>query len=117
MTVKLAAPLLVAFGLFAQVPADSLTGWGSLTALGIVAIVLVFIVTRMLPQIHLQFAEQAKAFAETISKGQVEFSSTLDRMAERHAAETTPMAHVKGTGPVWSQTLPATLTSRHVRAR
>ena len=93
MTVKLAAPLLVAFGLFAQAPADPLTGWGSLTALGIVAIVLVFIVTRMLPQIHLQFAEQAKAFAETISKGQVEFSSTLDRMAERHAA--TEREHIK----------------------
>ena len=40
--------------------AGPMSGWGNLTALGIVAVVLVFIVTKILPDGHRKFIEQAE---------------------------------------------------------
>lgn len=67
--------------LFAQAPVvDPLGAWGQLTALGIVAVVLVFIIVRMLPAIHVQFVQQATVFADAMIAVQKEFSEAMIRL-------------------------------------
>jgi len=43
----------------------------------------VFIVTKMLPNIHDQFVSQAKTFAESMERVQAEFSETTKEIAQR----------------------------------
>ncbi len=81
---KLACPFGIAIAMFAESDLGSPVGsWGQLTALGIVAVVLVFIVTKMLPNIHEKCMEQSKAFAEAMAAAQKEFAATTNRIAER----------------------------------
>ncbi len=82
--VKLSVPFGVAIALFAESDAGGPIGnWGQLTALGVCAIVLIFIVTKMLPNIHEQFMKQSNAFAEAMARAQTEFAATADRIAQR----------------------------------
>jgi hypothetical protein len=68
-----------AFGLFAEGVAPTSVGgeWSNLTALGAVIIVLIFIVTKMLPDLHQKFVEQSKVFAESTSAQSEAFSTAL----------------------------------------
>src|SRR3972149_10487765 len=84
--------LFIAFGLssavclFAEQSAGGMMGgWESLTALGIVAVVLIFIVTKMLPALHKLFIEQSSIFADTIKEMQKNFTEILDKMNERES--------------------------------
>jgi hypothetical protein len=86
----------VACGLFA---ADSTTSiptspWGELSALACVIGVLLFIVTKILPDLHQKSVdqskqatecqvEQSKVFAEAIETTQTKFADTLDKIHER----------------------------------
>ncbi len=57
--------------------------WQDLTALAIVAVVLIFIVTKMLPDLHMKFIDQSKVFGEAIERIQKAFTDTLDKMHAR----------------------------------
>ena len=72
-----------AFSLFADTSQTEPWGWSNLTALGIVAVVLIFIVTEMLPSLHQKFVDQSKFFADSIREIQVESTKTLDKVYER----------------------------------
>ena len=86
---------MAALGLFAESAATPVPGeWGNITALAAVIGVLIFIVTRMLPDLHQKSVDQSKAYAEssanqskifadTIKETQTQFSSTLDKINER----------------------------------
>lgn len=79
--------LASAVGLFAEGGGDTFGNWGNLTALGIVAVVIVFIVTKMLPDLHGKFVDQSKVFAATIEAMQGKFSEILDKMHARNAEQ------------------------------
>lgn len=68
--------------LFAQT-SDGLASWSDLTALGIVAVVAIFMVTKMLPDLHKKFVEQSQIFATTVEKIQTAFAKTLDEIHAR----------------------------------
>jgi uncharacterized membrane protein YhiD involved in acid resistance len=83
-------------GLFAEAASsvDPSNAWSNYTALGVLASTLLFIVMKMLPDIHQKFenssknaaeasVQQTKAFAESVEKIQVKFSDTLDRIHDR----------------------------------
>jgi hypothetical protein len=76
-----ALPLSCGFGLsiafFAQVAPGPPIEWGNLTALGIVAVVIIFIVTRMLPDLHKKFVEQSVVFSATVKEIQADFTTTV----------------------------------------
>jgi hypothetical protein len=93
------ATLVSAMGLFAE---GSTPGGGlpdnlsNLTALGAVILVLIFIVTRMLPALHTQIvdqakastaimADQSKAFAASMVESQVKFADVLDKVTQRES--------------------------------
>jgi type III secretory pathway component EscR len=65
--------------------------WGNLTALGIVAVVLIFIVTRMLPDLHAKFKAQSDVFIETVRDIQVVFSTTVKEIQADFTASTKEM--------------------------
>lgn len=54
--------------------------WGNLTALGIVAVVIIFIVTKMLPDLHKKFVEQSIVFATATKEMQISFTKTLETL-------------------------------------
>jgi hypothetical protein len=86
---------LTGVSLFAQSATVSTgTNWENLTALGAVISALIYIVTKMLPDLHQKSVDQGKAssealkeqgamFATTIKDIQIDFSSTLDKVHER----------------------------------
>lgn len=85
LTMKLSLPFALAITIFAETNGgDQFMGpWSQLTALGIVAVVLVFIVTKMLPNIHDQFVSQAKTFADAMAKVQESFAEATKEIAQR----------------------------------
>lgn len=71
-------------GLFAEpVPGDS---WQSYTALGILAVVVIFLVTKLIPSMNTNSVEQTRIFAEAIRLMHVENSVILDKMLVRSEA-------------------------------
>jgi len=74
-----AAGVLFAEGAAAPTGAD----WSNLTALGAVIAVLIFIVTKMLPQLHQQIVDQAKASSTALLESQSNFTTVLDKIHER----------------------------------
>jgi hypothetical protein len=53
--------------------------WANLTALGIVGVVVIFLTTKMLPDLHKKFVEQSVIFSETVKEIQQSFSSAADK--------------------------------------
>ena len=53
--------------------AGPMSGWGNLTALGIVAVVLAFIVTKILPDGHRKFIEQAELHSKAEAEARAAF--------------------------------------------
>lgn len=82
------AGLADSFALFAvdSTGFDPLGGWGNLTALGILAVVLIFIVTKMLPDLHQKFVEAQRIFTESLEKMQIANQTILDRINDRNQA-------------------------------
>jgi Na+/melibiose symporter-like transporter len=73
------------FGLMAEAAADptqSLGPWGNLTALGILGAVLIWIVTRILPDVHQKFVAQAETHGKAMAESQAVFATTLKQIAE-----------------------------------
>lgn len=62
---------------------DVYTSWANFTALGIVAVVLVFIVTRMLPDLHKRFVEQSSIFAAAVERIETNFAATIEEIQKR----------------------------------
>jgi len=77
-----------ATGLFADAAAgfDPLGGWGNLTALGILAVVLIFIVTKMLPDLHAKFVDTQKLFADSMEKMHLANQAALTQIEDKHQA-------------------------------
>ena len=82
-TLKLLLPFAGAITLFAESSPDPMREWEKLTALGIVALVLIYIVTKMLPSLHEKFVAQSLAFAEAMTKAESKFAETVDKIAVR----------------------------------
>lgn len=93
---KLTIPLAVAIGLFAEGSSngDPLAPWANLTALGIVGLCMVFIVTKMLPDLHKKFVDQSEIFAKTGENVVKNFSETLDKMHNRQHEKDQKVAEV-----------------------
>jgi len=77
--------------------------YANMTALTIVAVVLVFIVTKMLPDLHgkitqaigevaKQGAQQSSIFAATVKDLEQSFTAVLDKMHERSHEDQTALA-------------------------
>ena len=82
MAIKLGLPFTIAIGLFAQ-GGQTLEGWGQLTALGIVAVVLIFIVTKLLPQAADRFVKQTELHVDAQKAQQAEFVRVIDAIHAR----------------------------------
>jgi hypothetical protein len=85
--------MLGAMGLFAEATADP-SPWGNYTALGAVIAVLLFLVTRTIPDLNTKAAEASKSaqeslvrlsdvFAASSKEIQTKFAETLDRIHDR----------------------------------
>lgn len=75
-------------GLLAESVATPLDGWGNLTALGILAIVVIFLVTKMLPGLHAQITELTKhAETENTMRTRI-FTDTITNMAKQFHDDT-----------------------------
>lgn len=86
--IRIAAPLvsslfatvaLLAEGTTTALPSE----WANLSAMGILATVVIWLVTRVLPDHAAKANEQSKMFAETLQKSQEQFTNTLDKMHAR----------------------------------
>lgn len=77
---------------------DFMGTYAELGALGVVAVVLVFIVTKMLPDLHLKMVDQSKIFAENITVvvanftnatavSQKAYTETLEKITDRQHAD------------------------------
>ena len=94
-TVGMVVSGLAAGGLFAEgTTSDPVAPYANITALGIVAVVLIYTVTKILPNLHQRFIDQSTIFSATIEKMQTThtdtvksltagYSGTLDKMHER----------------------------------
>ena len=91
LTLKLAMPFAFSIFLFAESANDQLGSWGQLTALGVVAVVLIFIVTRMLPSIHEQFVRQSEVFAAAMAKAQSDFAESAAAIAKQQHEDSVKM--------------------------
>jgi hypothetical protein len=76
-----------AMSLFAEgtMPATDIGSYGNLGALGVLSAVLIFIVTKMLPDLQQKFIDQSKIFATAIENQQAKFTEVLDKMHERES--------------------------------
>jgi hypothetical protein len=72
-----------AWTLFAE-SAAAPTDWGNLTALGAVIVVLIFIVTKMLPDLHQKSVEQTKIFSDALRDMNMAQGSVIDKMQSIH---------------------------------
>ena len=113
MKIATTLPMMFFFTLLAEIESGQVN-WSNLSALGALIVVLIFIVTRLLPDMQKQQLEQAKTFATT-SQAQTEssvqatadasakatqamaamnksFIETLNIMAERYHNDTTELA-------------------------
>jgi len=72
-----------ALGLFAEGETAIPDGWSSLSALGIVGVVLIFIVTKLIPDMHKKSVEQTQIFAETIKAVHSVFAEALNKIHAR----------------------------------
>jgi Sec-independent protein translocase protein TatA len=82
-TIALLLPIVLATGLFAQATATA-QEWEKYTALGIVAVVLIFLVTKMLPSAMSEIMKQGTEFQKAILANQIAFKESLDKILERH---------------------------------
>lgn len=72
--------------LFADASVPEGGGWSNAkdwSALVIVAVVLVFIITKMLPDLHQKFVDQSKIFTDSIRESNAHFGNILDKMHDR----------------------------------
>ena len=84
--------MVLGVGMFAESSAPAVTDWSSWTALTAVIGALLFIVTKMLPDLHQKFIDQGKTFSEAIVKQSCEqsktFADTISKQSSDFATST-----------------------------
>ncbi len=85
-TIMLLTPLVLATGLFAQGSTTSVE-WEKFSALGIVAVVLIFLVTRMMPVALAEIVKQSAEFRAAILSNQIAFTESLSKIMDNHEAD------------------------------
>ena len=65
-----------------QAVANPIGPWGNLTALGIVAVVCVFVITKMVPGLHEKFVTQSDVFAKALINQSEAFANSLRTQSE-----------------------------------
>lgn len=78
------ATLGASWGMFAQATSPPFAEWGNLTALGALITVLVFIVTKLLPNLIAKIAQQSEVSLAAMNKQSETFSVTMKEMHAAH---------------------------------
>ena len=80
---RLSIPFAFAMALFAETAAGDFGPWANLTALTIVGIVLIYIVTKLLPSLYEKFVRQTELHVEAQKAQQAEFVRVIDAIHAR----------------------------------
>jgi hypothetical protein len=82
--------------LMAQAVPDAMGGWGNLTALGILGIVIVMVITRILPDLHDKFTQQTRIHEEESTRRTAAFLESLDEIRKQHHEDSKILAESLG---------------------
>jgi hypothetical protein len=80
---KIGLPFAFALALFAETTIGDFSPWANLTALGIVGVVLIYIVTKLLPSLYEKFVRQTELHVEAQKAQQASFTAVIDAMHAR----------------------------------